>query len=160
VTSSETASTADVRTSDHDGVLVAVISGELDMVSVGSIGTTLFDHLGKHPKGLVVELAVDFMGSSALSMLLELHARAQREEVGFAIVATQAAAVRPMMASALSQVLPLSQSVEEALKSVRQEPKPKPNAEPKPNPESRPNAESKPNPERKPEPAVEQQPGR
>ncbi len=124
MTSSETASTASVQTSDRDGVLVAVISGELDMVSVDAIGTTLFENLAKRPDGLVVELAVEFMGSSALSMLLELHARSQREGVGFAIVAAQPAALRPMMASALSQVLPVRQSVDEALKGIREEPEP------------------------------------
>ena len=124
MTSSDTASTADIQTSDREGVLVAVISGELDMVSVDAVGKTLFGHLDKHPDGLVVELAVDFMGSSALSMLLELHGRAQRERVGFAIVAEQAAAVRPMMASALSQVLPVRRSVDEALELVREQPEP------------------------------------
>ncbi|MFJ8962497.1 STAS domain-containing protein [Lentzea sp. NPDC102401] len=109
-------------TSDRDGVLVAVISGELDMVSVDAIGTALFDHLDEQPNGLVVELAVYFMGSSALSMLPELRGRAQSKDVGLAIVAAQAAAVRPMMASALSQVLPVSHSVEEASKSIHREP--------------------------------------
>jgi len=118
VTANETASTASTQTSDHDGVLVTVISGELDMVSVEGIGTALFEQLDKRPDGLVVHLAVDFMGSSALSMLLELHGRSQREGVGFAIVALQAAALRPMMASALSQVLPLAESVDEAVKSI------------------------------------------
>ncbi|SES00728.1 anti-anti-sigma factor [Lentzea xinjiangensis] len=120
MTASETASTASVQTSDRDGVLVAVISGELDMVTVDAIGTALFDHLGSHPGGLVVELAVDFMGSSALSMLLELYGRAQREGVGFAVVAVQPAAVRPMMASALGQVLPVCQSVDDALKLIQE----------------------------------------
>nr|WP_154697185.1 STAS domain-containing protein [Lentzea guizhouensis] len=64
---------------------------------------------------------MDFMGSSALSMLLELLGRSQREGVGFAIVAAQTAALRPMMASALSQVLPLSQSVDEAVKAIRKD---------------------------------------
>ncbi|HUQ61566.1 MAG TPA: STAS domain-containing protein [Lentzea sp.] len=121
MTSDETASTASMQTSDHDGVLVAVISGELDMSSVDAIGTALFDHLDKQPDGLVVELAVDFMGSSALSMLLELHGRSQRAGVELAIVAAQVAAVRPLMASALGQVLPLTQSVDEAVKSIREE---------------------------------------
>ncbi|MCX2951549.1 STAS domain-containing protein [Lentzea sp. NEAU-D7] len=121
MTAGETASTAGMKTSDHDGVVVAVISGELDMISVDGIGTALFDQVDKRPAGLVVELAVDFMGSSALSMLLELNARSQREGVELVIVAAQAAAVRPMMASALSQVLPLAQSVDEAVKLVREE---------------------------------------
>ncbi|MEV6712559.1 STAS domain-containing protein [Lentzea sp. NPDC051208] len=119
--SNEAAATASMQTSDHDGVLVAVVSGELDMVSVDGIGTSLFGHLSEHPAGLIVDLAVDFMGSSALSMLLELYGRSQREGVGFAIVATQPAAVRPMTASALSQVLPLTDSVEGAMKLIREE---------------------------------------
>lgn len=124
MTSGETASVAGVQTSDHDGVLVAVISGELDMVSVDGVGAALFDHLAKKPDGLVVELAVEFMGSSALSMLLELHSRAQREEVGFAIVATAVAAARPLMASALTQVLPVAESVDEAVKAIQEEREP------------------------------------
>ncbi|WP_329792864.1 STAS domain-containing protein [Lentzea sp. DG1S-22] len=122
MTSSETASTASVQTSDHDGVLVAVVKGELDMISVDQVGTALFDHLAKGPEGLVVELAVDFMGSSALSVLLKLHAQAQSDGVGFAIVATQAAAARPLMASALSQVLPMAESVDEAVKMAGKQP--------------------------------------
>jgi anti-sigma B factor antagonist len=115
VTSGETASTAGMQTSDHDGVLVVTISGELDMVSVDDVGTSLFEHLDTNPDGMVVELAVDFMGSSALSMLLKLYGQAQGKGVGFAIVAAQAAAARPLMASALSQVLPLATSVDEAV---------------------------------------------
>ncbi|WUD27522.1 STAS domain-containing protein [Lentzea sp. NBC_00516] len=110
-----------IQTSDHDGVLVAAISGELDMTSVDEVGTALFEHLAKQPDGLVVELAVDFMGSSALSMLLALYGRAQSEKVGFAIVATAVAAARPLMASALTQVLPVAQSVDEAVKSIQEE---------------------------------------
>ncbi|MGI5500761.1 STAS domain-containing protein [Lentzea sp. CA-135723] len=118
--SNDAAPTAGIKTDDHDGVLVATVSGELDMISVDGVGASLFELLNKQPDGLVVELAVDFMGSSALSMLLELHGRAQREKVGFAIVAVQPAAVRPMMASALGQVLPLTDSVEAAIALIRE----------------------------------------
>lgn len=120
MTSGETTSTANVQTSDDDGVLVAVVSGELDMVSVDGVGATLFEHLEKKPDGLVVELAVEFMGSSGLSMLLGLYGRAQREGVEFVIVATGVAAERPLMASALTQVLPVAQSVDEAVRSIRE----------------------------------------
>ncbi|HEX7305211.1 STAS domain-containing protein [Lentzea sp.] len=119
MTSGETASTTGIQTSDHDGVLVAVVKGELDMINVDAVGTALFEQLDKEPDGLVVELAVDFMGSSALSVLLKLYGQAQTKGVGFAIVAVQAAAVRPLMASALSQVLPVAQSVDEAVELAR-----------------------------------------
>ncbi|USX55529.1 STAS domain-containing protein [Lentzea sp. HUAS12] len=110
-----------MKTSEQDGVLVAVITGELDMVSVDAVGTALFDHLGTASTGLVVELAVDFMGSSALSMMLKLSGQAQNKGVGFAIVAVQAAAARPLMASALGQVLPVADSVDEAVQIARKQ---------------------------------------
>ncbi|WP_394619016.1 STAS domain-containing protein [Lentzea sp. JNUCC 0626] len=122
MTSDEATPAAGVATSDRDGVVVAVVSGELDMISVDKVGAALFDLSDEKPDGLVVELAVDFMGSSGLSMLLELAARAQRDGVGFAVVATAVAAARPLMASALTQVLPMSESVDEAVKSILAEP--------------------------------------
>ncbi|GGM73151.1 hypothetical protein GCM10011609_06250 [Lentzea pudingi] len=121
MTAGETSEVAGMQTSDQDGVLVTVISGELDMISVDRVGTALFEHADKKPVGLVVELAVDFMGSSALSMLLELYARTQRDGVELAIVAVAVAAARPLMASALTQVLPLAPSVDEAVKAIRKQ---------------------------------------
>ncbi|MFD5824387.1 STAS domain-containing protein [Lentzea sp. NPDC060358] len=121
MTSDETASVAGLRTSEQDGVLVAVVSGELDVDSVDRVGAALFELADREPDGLVVELAVDFMGSSALSMLLELHSRTQRDGVGFAIVAEEVAASRPLMASALTEVLPLAESVDAAVKTIRED---------------------------------------
>ncbi|MFD5830930.1 STAS domain-containing protein [Lentzea sp. NPDC060358] len=120
MTSSGTVSAAGTRISRHDDVLVAVISGELDMTSVDGIAATLFDELGTGPGGMVVDLSVSFLGSSGLSMLLELYRRARRAEIGFALVAVEAAAVRPLTASALAHVLPVTGSVDEALALVRQ----------------------------------------
>lgn len=115
------ASTASVQTSDHDGVVVAVVTGELDPVSVDAVGTALYDHIGTGAVGLVVELAVTFIGSAGLSMLLELYGKAQHDGVGFAIVASEAAALRPMVACGLNEVLPLAGTVRDAVESIRQE---------------------------------------
>ncbi|HEX7308538.1 STAS domain-containing protein [Lentzea sp.] len=123
MTSSETVSVAGTQIHEHDDVLVAVVSGELDMTSVDGIAATLFEHLGTRPGGMVVDLAVSFLGSSGLSMLLELNKRARRDGVGFALVATEAAAVRTLTASALAHVLPVTQSVDEAVALVHGEPK-------------------------------------
>lgn len=121
MTASDNPSMADVHISDHDGILVAVLTGEIDIDSVDAVGTVLFDRMDTRPEGLVIDVAVTFMGSAGLSMLLELHGRSQRDGVGFAVVTSECPAMRPLLASGLNKVLPLAKSVEDAVESIRQE---------------------------------------
>ncbi|MFD9701637.1 STAS domain-containing protein [Lentzea sp. NPDC059081] len=110
---------AGVDTDDRDGVLVATISGELDPDTVDAVGAALFDLFDEKPHALVVDLAVAFMSSAGLSMLLKLHSRAQTDEIGFAVVAKNNAAQDPLFISGLSEVLPLADTVDEAVESLR-----------------------------------------
>ncbi|ANZ42580.1 hypothetical protein BBK82_08115 [Lentzea guizhouensis] len=113
---------AEVRTTDHDGVLVAVVTGELDPVFVDAVETKLFEHIAARLAGVVAELAVRFLGSAGLSMLLEVYGKAQHDGVGFAIVATGAASLRPLQATGLNHVLPVSPNLDNAIASVRLHP--------------------------------------
>ncbi|MGW6933564.1 STAS domain-containing protein [Lentzea sp. NPDC054927] len=113
-------STASVTTSQRDQVVVAVVSGELDMASVDRVRSALFDQVDARPAGLVVDLAVTFLASAGLSMLLELHGRTQRDEVEFAVVAGHNPALQPLMLSGMDQVLPLAESVDDAVATIRQ----------------------------------------
>src|SRR5690242_20073700 len=110
---------ARVQTSDHDGVIVAVTDGEIDMVSVDDVRKVLFDSLDKRPDGLVIDLAVSFIGSAGLSLLLELYGRAQGEGIEFAIVASTSPGRRPLEASGLNQVLPVADTVEAAIELIK-----------------------------------------
>ncbi|MFD5826621.1 STAS domain-containing protein [Lentzea sp. NPDC060358] len=110
---------ADVRTADRDGVLVATVTGDLDPVGVASAGTALDGLLDKRPAALVVDLAVSFLSSAGLSMLLKLHGRAQDDEIGFVIVAQDHAAQHPLFLTGLSEVLPLADTVDAAVDSLR-----------------------------------------
>lgn len=108
-----------VQAADHDGVLVMCVTGELDVATMNEVGSALFELLAKEPRGLVLELAVQFLGSSGLSMLLELWGRTQRDGVGFALVTTHNGARHALMSSSLSEVLPLAGSVDEAVTQLR-----------------------------------------
>lgn len=116
------ASTARVEISDRDQVVVAVVNGELDMLGVDSVGTVLLKQVSTSPQGLIVDLAVTFIGSAGLSMLLEMYGQAQREGIGFAIVVTDRAALRALEISGMDQVLPLAKSVDDAVDTIRQAP--------------------------------------
>ncbi|GHH42835.1 STAS domain-containing protein [Lentzea cavernae] len=110
---------AEVQTADRDGVLVATVTGELDPATVDGVGTALGDLLDKRPPALVVDLAVSFLSSAGLSMLLKLHGRAQNDEIGFVIVAEDNAAQHPLFITGLSEVLPLADTVDAAVESLR-----------------------------------------
>lgn len=111
---------AGVQTADRDGVLVATVTGELDAATVDAAGTALTELLDKQPAALVVDLAVSFLSSAGLSMLLKLHGRAQNDGIGFVIVAQDNAAQHPLFISGLSEVLPLADTVDAAVESVRE----------------------------------------
>lgn len=111
-------STASVTINQRDEVVVAVVGGELDMVSVGAVGAALFDQVDAQPVGLVVDLAVTFLGCAGLSMLLELYGRTQRDGVGFAVVATGSPARRPLVFSGMDQMLPVAESVDAAVGTI------------------------------------------
>ncbi|WP_189160591.1 STAS domain-containing protein [Lentzea pudingi] len=110
-----------MQTSDYGGVPVAVVSGELDMTTVDSIGTALFELVDAHPKGLVVYLAVTFMASSGISMVLELYGQSQRDRYAIVFVTSGLAASRPLKLSGLDQVLPLADTVDDAVNTLRQQ---------------------------------------
>ncbi|GGN28935.1 hypothetical protein GCM10011609_85550 [Lentzea pudingi] len=87
-----------------------------------AVGTRLYEHIAARPAGVVAVLAVSFLGSAGLSMLLEVYGKAQHNGVGFVIVVTEAAAQRPLQATGLNHVLSVASTVEDALAAVRQQP--------------------------------------
>jgi anti-sigma B factor antagonist len=118
-------SMAGVTTSQHEGVVVAVVNGDLDMVSVDRIGAVLSDQVNATPLGLVVDLDVTFLASSGLSMLLKLRRRAARRGVEFTVVPTSKPAERCMTLSGLGQLIPMTDSLDNALALVQRTRRPR-----------------------------------
>jgi anti-anti-sigma factor len=105
---------------DH-GVVVVTLTGEIDLVNADEVRAALQAQLEARPGGLVLDLALDFLGSAGLAVLVEVQRNAQREEVAFGVVATGSAALRSLELSGLRDSLPLFGGVPEAVKSLRRD---------------------------------------
>ncbi|WP_177221158.1 STAS domain-containing protein [Lentzea xinjiangensis] len=109
-----------IETIDHDGVLVMAVSGDIDITNGGQARTAIEEQMNNHPVGIVVHLAVGFFASTGLSLLAEANQRARQAGIGFAVVATERASRRPLVAAGLDQVLQLHESVPHAVEALRQ----------------------------------------
>ena len=100
--------------SDRSGVQVLTLSGELDMVGITDVRAELTRVLAAAPPVLVVDLTgVSFLGSAALSALVDAHRAATRTSLR--IVAGDRRTLRPIQLTALDQVLEVYPTVAEAL---------------------------------------------
>ncbi|KJK40112.1 hypothetical protein UK23_40520 [Lentzea aerocolonigenes] len=99
--------------------MVVTLTGEIDMVNAGEVRSALQARLDERPDALVVDLALEFLGSAGLMMLMEIQRAAKEEGVAFGVVATSRPASRPLELSGLSAALPLFDSAPEAVKSLR-----------------------------------------
>jgi anti-sigma B factor antagonist len=73
------------------GVLVAAITGEIDISNARSLESTIVDVLGSDSAGLVVDLAgLSFLDGSGAHLLYALSDRLRGRGLGFAIVLPEA----------------------------------------------------------------------
>ncbi|SEQ94132.1 anti-sigma-factor antagonist [Lentzea xinjiangensis] len=101
------------------GVVVVTMTGEVDLANTDQMRAALEAQLRSLPRGLVVDLALEFLGSSGLSMLVEVQRTAAREGVPLGVVASGRAALRTLELSGLDEALPMFGSVPEAVDSLR-----------------------------------------
>jgi anti-sigma B factor antagonist len=100
--------------SDQGGVEVLALTGELDMVGIADVRDELLGVLRAAPPVLVVDLTeVTFVGSAALSALVDAHRAATRTSLR--IVAADRRTLRPIQLTALDQVLAVYPTVAAAL---------------------------------------------
>jgi anti-sigma B factor antagonist len=88
---------AQVTIEDHDGIAVAVVSGEVDMSSVDRVAAAVTD-LSNLAIGLVVDLrAVGYLDSSGISLLHDLALRLGRRSQMLVIVCPPGSPPRRML---------------------------------------------------------------
>ncbi|WP_461119311.1 anti-sigma factor antagonist [Saccharothrix stipae] len=105
----------DIRVTRRGDVLVVGVVGELDVDTVPEVRAMLASHLPESAPTLVLDLSdVVFFSSAGLSLLLELR---RRVDV-FALVATRRAVLRPIQLTAVSSLLDVHPSVDDALASI------------------------------------------
>ncbi len=97
-------------------VVVLHVSGELDTTSSNELTTPLDSHVVEGNRAVVVDLSgVKFLGSAGLEALVVGQQRATRVGVGFVVVASSRAALRPIEATGLDSVFTIVASVDEAV---------------------------------------------
>ncbi|PXY20449.1 MULTISPECIES: anti-sigma factor antagonist [Prauserella] len=103
----------------EDGVVLARVSGEVDLLSAPELRKWIQEEvlpLG----GLVLDLdGVGFLGSAGLSVLAELTEHSIGEGLRWAVVATSRVVLRPLEATGLAAQTPMYAGIEEALDAVR-----------------------------------------
>jgi anti-anti-sigma factor len=108
-----------IETVEHDGVVVMVLNGDIDITNVDQARTAIEAQLNNYPVGIVVYLAVGFLASTGLSMLGAANQRAKQAGIGFAVVATERPARRSLLATGLDQVLLMHETVPHAVEALR-----------------------------------------
>ncbi|WP_329792166.1 STAS domain-containing protein [Lentzea sp. DG1S-22] len=109
----------EIETIDHDGVVVMVVSGDIDITNVNQARVAVEEQMNHHPEGIVVCLAVGFFASTGLSLLAETNQRARLAGIRFAVVAPGRTTRRALEATGLDQVLPLHETVPHAVEALR-----------------------------------------
>jgi anti-sigma B factor antagonist len=111
---------AQMSVSVNDGVVVVTVTGEVDLANAGEMRSALQEQLDPSLHGLVVDLALDFLGSTGLAVLIDVQRSAERDGVAFGVVTTTRSALRPLELTGLTETFSLFDSVPEAIKSLRQ----------------------------------------
>ncbi len=110
----------DVAHTEQDGVLVTIVTGEVDHGSVEVVSAELTARLDQRPVGLVVDLeGVEFFGSLGVTAMLEARERAARLGVGFAVAAVRRPVLRTLQVTGTVEVLRVRPTLQEALDLAR-----------------------------------------
>ncbi|BDB45466.1 MULTISPECIES: STAS domain-containing protein [Mycobacterium] len=106
--------------SDHDGVVVLSIGGEIDLVTAPALEEAIGGVIADNPGALIIDLSgVDFLGSVGLKILASTY-----EKLGdgaeFGVVARGPATRRPIHLTGLDKTFPLYPTLEDGLTGVRE----------------------------------------
>ncbi|MDX8148901.1 STAS domain-containing protein [Lentzea sp. BCCO 10_0061] len=108
---------------DHDGVVIVVLAGEVDMATGSDPLAGAIAAVKRTSAGLVVDLnAVTFFGSSGINLLVAARQHAQSMGVPFAVVADRPAVLKPLAMTGMDVCLAPFPSVPDALTAIRAQP--------------------------------------
>ena len=106
---------------DQGRVLVARLSGEVDLSNAADLQQTMLDAMPNTAEGMVVDLSVvSYLDSSGIRMLGEIGERLHWREQRFAVVAPEGSRVRGVLAIAGAEsVVPMEDALDAAIHRVR-----------------------------------------
>ena len=104
-----------------DDVIVARITGEIDLSNAGDVGETLGAAVPNTALGLVIDLtATSYLDSSGVHLLFDLGERLQRRQQQLRVVVPQGGPIRRVLRIVeLDLAVPVDASVDEAVEQIR-----------------------------------------
>lgn len=104
---------------EKNGATVVEVQGELDVAAATELGQHLNSLLKKFPKVLVLDLeGVGYIASSGLAMLVSALKKSREMRVQFAICGLSPFVRRSVEVTALNEVLPIYEDVNEAIRKM------------------------------------------
>ena len=112
---------ADVSFATDGDVVVASVSGEIDLSNAGDLGDAIGRRLTNEALGLVLDLTdVDYLDSSGIHLIYELHDRLRNRGQDIRVVIAPGAVIGEALRLAdVPRAVGAAESVEAALASLR-----------------------------------------
>lgn len=113
---------AQVRLEDtEDGILIAVLVGEIDLSNVDEVRALIFDRVSQETGAVVLDLTdTTYLDSTGVRLLFELTQRLHARRRQLRIVVTDEALVRRViLLTKLDDQVPIDKSVDDAVAALR-----------------------------------------
>jgi anti-sigma B factor antagonist len=106
---------------DGDDVVVARVTGEVDLASADSVGDALKSAVSNRALGLVIDLSgTSYLDSSGVSLVFELSERLRRRQQQLRLVVPEGAPLRRILRIVdAAGTLPVVETVDEASAQIR-----------------------------------------
>ncbi|GEM_PF-522913 len=110
-----------VTIEERDGVPVVVLRGEIDIANATEVRNRILAGMSNVLPGLVLDLStLTYLDSRGVQLILELAERMKIRHLRFRVVMPDRSVVkRILLLTHVDQVVPLDETVEEALRHVR-----------------------------------------
>jgi len=108
---------ADVRFGSHEHVVIAHVTGEVDLSNAGELGSALIDAIASDTWALVLELSdVEYLDSAGIQLLYRLRADLRARGQGLSLVIRRRSAAHDALRLAgVSDHIHLAETVDDAL---------------------------------------------
>src|SRR5262245_53146184 len=115
---------ARIDVEDRDGIVVARVSGEIDLANVGLVRRRLLDGIPNQATGLIADLSdATHLDSSGVHLLFELARSLERRQQRLCVVAPpDALGTRVLYITGFHRIVPVSGTLQEALGNFGAEP--------------------------------------
>jgi anti-anti-sigma factor len=117
-------SPAHTEVSEHDGVVVARLVGEVDMSNARQLGRELTESVSNAALGVVLDLTeTTYLDSSGVALMFELAERLRARQQQLRVAVAEGAPLRRVLGVVdLHSTAPIEPSVEDAVAAVRAAP--------------------------------------